>query len=168
MVIQALYALTLILVAASDVWRLRIPNGLVLALAILFVVAALQRPAEVDWASHIGAALLMFIIGAALYGFGIMGAGDGKLLSATSLWIGFESLPLHLVYTALFGLIVAGCLLCLRALAPLLAARSFGAKSPRWMNSFRRGEVPYGVAIAASSLVLSAQLPLFAPTGLAD
>lgn len=166
MLLQVLYAAILVLAAASDLWRLRIPNGLVLALAVLFVLAASQRPAEIDWFSHLGAALLMLAMGAVLYGFGIMGAGDGKLLSATSLWIGFEALPLHLLYTALFGLIVAGCLVCLRRLTPSLAARLCGIQSARRLSPLRHGEVPYGVAIAASGLVLSVQMPVLLRTAL--
>ena len=152
-----LYAyLALVLVAAAyDLWSLTIPNPLTFGLAGLFVAVALLDPFAVPWLSHLGAGLLVFLAGAVAFRFRLFGGGDVKLWAATSLWIGLDALPLHLVYVALLGGALALAVAAARSVSPWLggAFAALGARPlPRLLTP---GEgIPYGVAIAGSALLL--------------
>jgi prepilin peptidase CpaA len=79
---------------------------------------------------------------------GWLGGGDAKLLAAASLWVGPAGAAPFVVFTALAG----GAL----ALA-LMAARTVAAppeKGPEWLRRALtpKGDIPYGVAIAAGAL----------------
>lgn len=148
------YSILLLAVAASDFWRFRIPNLLILALAALFVVSGLLRPDMVAWESHLGAGLLMFGVGVALFALGLMGAGDSKLLAVTGLWTGLELLPLHLACTASLGLALIQLLLSIRQLrVRLVPAGPASAATTPWLpEALLPGRsIPYGIAIAGSA-----------------
>lgn len=152
------YTVLLLAVAASDFWRFRIPNLLILALVALFVVSGLLSPGTVAWASHLGAGVLMLGVGALLFALGLMGAGDSKLLAATGLWTGLELLPLHLVWTAILGLLLVPLLLSIRQVRVRLAPSGPTAAATRpWLpDAFLPGRsIPYGVAIAGSAAAVS-------------
>lgn len=148
------YSAVLLLAAASDLWRFRIPNALVLAAVVLFFARGALRPEDVAWAGHLGAGLLMLAAGAALFGLGLMGAGDSKLLAATALWTGLERLPMHLVGTAVFGLALVPILLLLREAHRRLAPSWHPAIAAILPQALLPGRsIPYGVAIAVSALL---------------
>src|SRR5579871_5443169 len=84
-----LTCVALVVAGVSDVRQRRIPNSAVLAVAGLF---ALWYPVEpsISLLSCLLAALIVFICGFALYGFGIVGAGDSKLATAVALFAGLH------------------------------------------------------------------------------
>ena len=132
------------LLAASAAWDLRqrrIPNAIPLLLLLLFAlrVWADATPGRVvPWANlAIGGVLLA--AGFVLYLTGRFGAGDGKLLAVSGLWVGPADLSLFL-----FG--VGGCTLALCAFAslPLETARRV------------RPELPLALAIAPPAVVVLA------------
>lgn len=148
------YSILLLAVAASDFWRFRIPNFLILALVALFVVSGLLHPGVVPWESHLGAGLLMFGVGVALFALGLMGAGDSKLLAVTGLWTGLQLLPLHLVCTAILGLVLIPLLLSLRQVRVRVvpSCPAPAARSPWLPEALLPGRsMPYGIAIAGSA-----------------
>lgn len=152
------YSILLLAVAASDLWRFRIPNPLIVALVALFVVSGLMRPESVAWASHLGAGLLMFGVGVALFALGLMGAGDSKLLAATGLWTGLELLPLHLACTAILGLLLVPLLLGLRRVrVQLVPSWSTSTTTTPWLpHALLPGKsIPYGIAIAGSAVAVA-------------
>jgi prepilin peptidase CpaA len=147
------YGGLLAVAVASDVATLRIPNFVPLALALLFVPAALLSPRPVDWVSHLAAAAISLVVGIGLFAWGKLGGGDVKLIAAVALWHGLQPLPALVLLIGIVGGIVAILCLLLRwaGLGRFLAAR--GAD----LVALRAGaEIPYAVAIAgASGLLLS-------------
>lgn len=84
--IATVFVIFQLLSAAYDLWIFRIPNVLPLALVLLFFSAAVPNAAAVDWASQLGAGTLVFVAGAVLFRFRLMGGrrrqavfGDGTM-----------------------------------------------------------------------------------------
>ena len=131
--------------AASDLARRRIPNTLVVALAVLglirlgFAVAAGAGAATLG--ADLAASLIVLVLGAVIFHFSLLGGGDVKLLAAGALWIGAPEMAPFLMMTVL-----AGGVLALLFLAWAIASRGIaGGKS--------RLSLPYGVAIAAGGIL---------------
>jgi prepilin peptidase CpaA len=151
-IMLAAYMTLLVAAMVFDVWRFEIPNTISIALVVMFIGAGLADPGAVDWFSHAGAAILVFAIGLLMFGFGIAGGGDVKLMAAAAL---------YLVGTALLGGLLCVVLLMLRALirVPTLA-RSLPARMTSLPIIADRRHVPYAVAIAGAGLLLSGRLPV--------
>lgn len=99
-----LLALLLLIAAVSDLYRFRIPNSVVLAVFLLYPVHVLAAPEAVPW---IGSSLLMLgglVFTLLAFNAGLMGAGDGKLVSALLLWSGTEMALDMLIITGFAGL----------------------------------------------------------------
>ena len=159
----ALYTLLLGIAAVFDTWKFVIPNAIAVALVVLFIATALLLPFEMtwmEWLSHVGAAVAVFIGGAVLYAFNKMGGGDIKLLTAVAFWAGFEHVTELLLYVAVAGGVLAIGLIVLRKLIVSLGSaitRLAEVKLPRVLLN---GEaVPYGLAIAPISIYLGTKLP---------
>ena len=145
-----------IMVAAAviDLASYRIPNVLVIALLALFAVVAAINWREVEWLSHIAAALVIFGAGIFLYAIRQMGAGDVKLFAVAALWSGLFPLPPLLFYVSLCGLLGMAIILSLRATLPLIASRWISSKPlPRVLT---KGQgVPYAIAIGPGAILAS-------------
>ena len=140
--------------AFEDCRRLVIPNGLVLALLALWPVELLLGPSPVallPLLAGLGAALLVFVIGAGFFSRGLIGGGDVKLLAAAALWAGARGTPELLILTGIFGGLLAGFLLTPLGmqLSALRGTLPGAGESALEMNA-----VPYGLAIAAAALVV--------------
>ena len=89
-----LFCLLCVAAAVFDLWKMIIPNAISIFLVALFFANALflnlYSGYAVAWFSHIGAMAAVLIVGRVAHRFGWMGGGDVKLLSAISLWAGFE------------------------------------------------------------------------------
>lgn len=119
-------------------WR-RIPNAIPLALFGLFAVYAATGaagPPAALWI-HLAIGALLLAAGFALYLSGRFGAGDGKLIAVSGLWIGPTDLSLFL-----FGLAACALALSLFALLPIERARRM------------RAELPFAVAIAPPAMAV--------------
>ncbi|GLK66613.1 A24 family peptidase [Hansschlegelia plantiphila] len=141
-----------VVAAVSDLMTMTIPNRLVLALTIAFAAAA---PAagfgveQVFW--HLAAGGLVLAIGVLLFIPGWIGGGDAKLAAALALWLGTEPLLAWFALFALFGGALTLAILYYRK-APLpLRFDRVG-----WMARLHdpRAGVPYGVALAAGTLLM--------------
>lgn len=143
----------LIAAAVTDLRRFIIPNSLVVALLALwpFWIALSGFP-------PVGGALLcalaVFVLGAGMFMFGLMGGGDVKLLTVLALWAGMDGLEGLIVMLLLTS--VAGGALSVLWVSPLRhrIAPLFG-----WADGLRDNkQVPYGVAIAAGGLTVARRL----------
>ena len=156
-----LFCLLSVAAAVFDVWKFVIPNTVSVALAVLFFPTVLLLGEPVGWLSHLGAALSVFVAGLAAYRFRILGAGDAKLLTAVSLWAGFEHLPLYLLVVAFAGGAVTGMLWLLRRVIVGFVVQI--GTSPGQVTLPRVllvGEpIPYGVGIAVAAIYLASRLP---------
>lgn len=143
-----LLALLLLVAATTDISSRVIPNALNLVVALLAVpwwFATGLTGAEMGVQLIIASVVLAVFAGC--FAIGMMGGGDVKLIAALALW-----LPLPQLMTMLVWMAIAGGVL---TLAMLIVHRS--------RRSARALEIPYGVAIAAASLMLVANDMLTLP-----
>lgn len=143
--------------AAMHDWQgLTIPNVLSIIIAALFIVtyAAVtltgSGQAFMPLTSHLTVMGGVFAATFVLYLLGLFGAGDVKLASALSLWVGLSGLTAFLFYTAAMGGVLGIMALRLRKVEAVPAWLNNG-----WVISLRDGKnaVPYGVAIAAGFII---------------
>ena len=107
--------------AATDLKSRRIPNLLTLPLIVIGLTLWLFDKPWVFFSS-LGATVLVLLLGMGLYVLGILGGGDGKLMAAVAALMGARFLGEALLWTAIFGGIVAvGLLAWKRALVPFLS-----------------------------------------------
>ncbi|HJU16430.1 MAG TPA: prepilin peptidase [Stellaceae bacterium] len=155
------FAALMAMAAFEDFRRFVIPNWLILALIAvwpLFVLAGTAAFAAALGALAIAAAV--FLVGALLFGRGLVGGGDVKLLTVAALWAGPAATPELLVVTAALGGVLS-----LVLLSPLGAHLSFAGRlflgapgAPATVG--KRVPVPYGIAIAGGALFVTLQ-PFF-------
>jgi prepilin peptidase CpaA len=138
----AVFAILLLVAAIYDIRDRRIPNWTVLALLAAFLVAASLRLTPDGWLSSLTAFGIAFVGSGLLYMFGVLGAGDSKLFSATALFLGLKNLALLASVTTLAGGLLALGFLILR---PKSAAHGLTG-----LGRAEEGKtgIPYGVAIA--------------------
>lgn len=158
------YALILIFPAmmafagATDLLTMTIPNRISLALlAAFFAAAPVMGLSLADVGLHIAAGLLVLAAGIALFAVGGFGGGDAKLMAVGALWMGFEWLLPYLLNVTIFGGMLAMAILSYRRYP-------FEAYAlPAWAARLHapRSGIPYGIAIAASAMVLYPKTPYF-------
>jgi prepilin peptidase CpaA len=162
MVASLLLVLVLLVASWTDVRSRRIPNWLTIGGAIAgLAVRGWAGPGPlVDGALGVGLGLLL---AAPFFAIGALGGGDAKLLMAVGAFMG----PADLARASLLIAVVGGLVALVEAgrrgvLLPTLA--SCGSLLLSWVTLGRRGRepktvggerlaVPYGVAIAAGSLL---------------
>jgi prepilin peptidase CpaA len=163
----AVYTALLVVACVTDVrWR-RIPNALVLGLAVSGVVfSAISEPWWPGLLRAFSGLLLGFAIWILFHIAGGMGAGDVKLFAAASAWLG----PNGAWQASLLAALVGG-VLSLFALAwqrrtregvqrvamslSMLSLAPLGKVAP---GQHRKEYLPYGVALACGAL-LAAWVP---------
>lgn len=138
--------------AACDATRYEIPNRIILGLLALYVVACAGYSGLFDWRGGATAAAIVFVLGAAMYFMGWMGAGDVKLAAVSALWIGLDGLASYAMLLGFSGFALVLTILLVRRVYAGWRHPSPGGPEdvPRIL---RKGEpVPYGIAIAIASL----------------
>lgn len=156
--VLAAFPAALAAAAMSDFLTMKISNRLSLALiAAFFVLAPLVGLPWVDLGMSLGAALIVFAVCFALFAANVMGGGDAKLLTAASLWFGFDqSLVTFLILVAYAGGGVTLLFLLLRARADLVM--SIGIPLP--VSVVGTKKIPYGIAIAMGGLIAFGASPV--------
>lgn len=154
------FPVAMVFAAAFDLLTMTIPNRISLALVASFAVVA--PLSGLPWATigmHMAAGCVVLLFGFLLFSRGWLGGGDAKLLAASALWLGFDSLGGFILGVGLFGGILSGLILAFRLYVPLQFVPSV-----HWIERLH-GEgngVPYGLAIAAAALVAYPETPWFA------
>jgi prepilin peptidase CpaA len=145
--------------AAMDIFTMRIPNRISVVLVLAFFPLAFLAGLSLwEVAAHVGAGVLMLVIGFGLFACGWFGGGDAKLMAAVGLWVGFDALPLYLLSVALAGGMIAGAFSAVRSV-PL---PSFLLGQPWALRLHRQdGGIPYGIALAAGALIVFPQTVWF-------
>ncbi|ADM09146.1 pilus assembly protein prepilin peptidase subunit [Parvularcula bermudensis HTCC2503] len=156
-VISLVYPALLSVAAVYDLTSFKIPNRVTAALAVAWPLCALAVGIPFTMAlSSVAFAFGILAAGFALFAIGKLGGGDVKLLAATTLWVG-PALALEFVlWTMIFGGGLAFALLSFRRLPLPVNVMSTG-----WLFDLynRKKDMPYGVAIAASGLMLWSKTP---------
>ena len=138
--------------AANDLFTMKIPNRISLALIGGFVaIAVVTRMPFEALGLHVVIALAVLVATFALFWMNMLGGGDAKLMAAGALWMGPDQIIEFLAYVTAFGGILAVAMLAYRNLLPANAL-----PLPAWARRLHRtGEgIPYGIAIAAAGLML--------------
>lgn len=148
LVVAALLTGVLAWASFTDIRDRRIRNVTVLAVLGLFGPWALMMHSGLDVLLALGAGVVALAVGIALYAVGWMGAGDAKLIGAAALFVGWHHLIELMVMTTLVGGLIA--------LFSLISQpkRTWAMITRRDTGQSSRG-VPYGVAIAAATLILT-------------
>jgi len=136
-----------------DYFTLKIPNWLniTIAVAVIPFVILAEMPIEV-FAWHVVAGILTFIIAYIMFAFGLFGGGDAKMLAACALWIGWDGMFNFSVY-----IVIAGGLLGLALTAWKWLATKQDSEGFAWARGFiteKQLQLPYGIAIAASGIIV--------------
>lgn len=167
----SIFAALLLVAALEDLRSRRIPNWLVLGVIILWAPWLAVSPTADSWLASLGVATVTFLIGTVLFARDILGGGDVKLITAVTLWAGWQDLAL---FTAVMSL--TGGLLGIASLAwqrygwmivPYIVPLrpTAGPLRPIFGNQAEAVDengqplplsLPYGIAIAAGGLAVAA------------
>jgi prepilin peptidase CpaA len=142
----------LVAVGISDITRYRIPNVIVYAIVIAFLVGAAFNFAwpAVGWA--VAAGVAMFLLGAGLFAIGLFGGGDVKLFAAMALWTGFADLPRFLlVLSAAGGVLGVVMLLLRRRQRPAIAGSAAAAAAVESASEGPLSAAPAGASASVAS-----------------
>ena len=135
-------------------------SNLTFLLIVAFFPAALVVGLDpMTVAVNLGIAVLALLVGAGMFALRWIGGGDAKLMSATCLWLGATGSGMFLLWTG-----VMGGLFCLVLLFARFHSRPYLLGAPGWVVQLMepRGDIPYGVAIAAGALMAYPASPLLA------
>ena len=138
--------------ASSDLLTMTISNRVSVILIASFFALAFASGMNLHailW--HAGAALAVLVVAFVFFARGWIGGGDAKLAAATALWLGFDHLMAYLLYASIFGGVLTYAIIRFR-LMPLPAALA----GQDWVKRLHQvnGGVPYGIALAASALLI--------------
>jgi prepilin peptidase CpaA len=163
LLILAIFPAAMTFAAVTDLFTLTVPNRIVIALVLLFFLAApLAGLGLADIGLHVGLALVALTLGFALFSLGLVGGGDAKLFAASCLWLGPQAVIPYAVYAALIGGALALLLLFWRAqpLPAMLASKGWAVR----LHSPNEG-MPYGIALAAAGLLAYPHSPFMTALG---
>lgn len=147
--LAAAVILAALVAAVFDIVTYRIPNWLVLVVAVLAVVKGVAAGLDVLGWSALHAAIAL-LIGMGLFALGWIGGGDAKLYAALALAVPLEGALAMLGWSSIGGLV----LILVMAIARRVAGKPLVAKDgSRW-------SVPYGVAIFVGGTGALLQTPM--------
>ena len=150
-------ALTIV-AGLKDITSMTIPNWISAALVIGFFPAALAVGlSPMTILAHVGIGMAALIVAMVMFALRVFGGGDAKLMAATCLWMGLAGTGPFVLWTAVIGGVFGLALILARQHAQQLVA---GA--PAWFGTLMtpKGDIPYGVAIAAGALMAYPTSPL--------
>ncbi len=149
---QFVFPLLVVYAAVSDLFTMTIPNRISLLLTGGFLAGAtLVGLSPYGLVLHAACGLSVLAVGFVLFALRWVGGGDVKLAAATALWFGSEQIMDYLLAAALGGGALTLLILSLRSVP--LPAFALGWD---WLSRLhdRRSGVPYGIALAASALLI--------------
>ena len=148
------FAVAMAIAAYEDFRRFIIPNLVPAILCIAWPLHFAASPSLLGGGAAIGCALTVFIVGAVLYHWKAVGAGDVKLLTAATLWAGASGIPSLLMLTGVLGGAIAVFLLMPGGAQIVEMVRSLVSRSPAVTEHGLKMPMPYGVAIAGAALIV--------------
>lgn len=164
-VIVSVFPMALMYAAAKDLARYEIPNWISVVIVADYLVAALVGQVDpLVIVSHLSAGAVMMLFGALLFYKGVFGGGDAKLIAASAVWTGWETLLPFVILVAIMGGVFALMVVVIRKWR--INEREFVKRIRiEWLRKLCAAEkgLPYGVAIAAGGIFLLNRIPLTAP-----
>ncbi|WP_372706359.1 prepilin peptidase [Brevundimonas sp.] len=160
LIFLAILPALLITAALKDLTTMKIPNWISGVAILSFFPAALLLGLPMSAVlTHVGVAVVALLVGMGLFALRFLGGGDAKLMAATCLWLGLSGVSVFLLATAAIG-----GLFCLALIFARAHAQPYLAVAPVWVGRLMepKGDIPYGVAIAAGALMAYPASPLMA------
>ncbi len=156
--ILVIFPLCMAMAACSDLLTMTIPNRVsVILIASFLAIAPFAGLSLQDMLMHLAGGGIVFVVGFALFAFGIMGGGDAKILAASAIWFGFnQSLLVYIIYVSVFGGFLSMAIISMHLQHNLILA--YGIPMPRTL--MHKKKVPYGIAIGAAAFVAYPSSPL--------
>ena len=151
-VLLLMFPLAMAFAAANDLFTMKIPNKISLALIAGFAVTALYIQLPLEKAGmHLAIGAAVLVAGFVMFSMRLLGGGDAKLMAAGALWMGPDHALMYIAYVTIFGGLLSGAILAYRKFVPVS-----DAVLPEWAVKLHvQGTgIPYGLAIAASGLVM--------------
>lgn len=173
-VLYSIFIILSLLAALTDFLFYKIPNIFVLGMIILAIpLLVFMLPLnQVYMTLMISAAMLAIGFGFSLLGW--IGAGDAKLLTASTLWVAHIGMVDFILIMALSGAVLALiylgfsfhidrvrmkiiALLKEKPLSKIPLLKGYAAEPfiPAVGISYMQTKIPYGIAIAAASIIIS-------------
>ena len=141
-----LFLAAMLFATVSDLRSKRIPNWLVLTLALAYLPLALAAGyAPASMVLNLGVAAVVFAMGLFCFSRGWIGGGDVKLGAVTVLWLGMGLALPYLLLTAVFGAAFT--------LAALIGLR-FMSRGGEAKGRLRDDGLPYAPGMACAGLLL--------------
>lgn len=137
--------LALATAALEDGWRLRISNHIPLTIILLAIVAIALTGLRIALWENVSLFAAVLAVGTVLFGWGLLGGGDVKLLASCSLWFDLSGGWRMMVIVAIAGGVLALTIMLMKVVLP--------AGSRSWIPLKPKSGVPYGVAIAAGTAI---------------
>jgi prepilin peptidase CpaA len=156
-ILISLFPLLMLWAAVSDVVSLTIPNALNATIVIVFaVVAAIVGLGGPLLGWHLAAGGGVLLLCFALFALNVIGGGDAKMAGAVALWLGPTLLLDWLLWTAVFGGVLALLILLFRSVR-------LPQSSPIWLARLhdKKNGLPYGVAIGGAALLVYPHSAIF-------
>ncbi|TDW37340.1 prepilin peptidase CpaA [Rhizobium azibense] len=156
--IFVVFPLCLAIAAFSDLFTMTIPNRVPLILVISFlIVAPLSGMSVPVIGMHLSAGLVVLCACFALFALNTMGGGDAKLLSAATLWFGFDqSLIFFIGCVGVIGGFLTLFILMIRSQSNTILA--IGLPIPNSLLLAKK--IPYGIAIAIGGFMAFPYSPM--------
>jgi prepilin peptidase CpaA len=114
MIVTLAFGALLVAASCCDVLKLRIPNMIPAALALLFALQLVIGQGGQAPLHHLLAMGLALLVLLPLFALNMLGGGDVKLLAAVALWLGISKLATLLILVGIVGGLFALCWLALR------------------------------------------------------
>lgn len=144
--------------ALKDLTSMTIPNWISGLLILGFIPAAWAGDLGfIQVVGHFAIGLAALLIGMGLFAARVIGGGDAKLMAASALWLGMESAGVAALWIGVFGGLFCLILILARQNLQLYAMGRDG-----WVGQLLepKGDIPYGVAIAAGVLMAFPASPI--------
>ena len=150
--IMVVFPLCLAFAALTDTLTMTIPNRVTyILLASFAVIAPFTGMDLATYGLHFAAGLIVLCVCFGLFGIGVMGGGDAKLLTGCAVWFGLNmQLLTFLTYVAVFGGLLTIAIVLVRSdRFAFVTSRVPGMD--HILNP--KGGVPYGIAIGIAGLI---------------
>ena len=144
-------AALLVAAAIEDAVRMRIANILCLAVFLAAIVAMIVSGLEVALWQNLLVFAALLGAGTVLFGMDKMGGGDVKLFASIGLWCNLKTALTLLPAVLITGGLLALIILAARMIAPKGAGTHVIVLKPG-------SGIPYGIAIAAGTLIVASVL----------
>ncbi|MCB1735020.1 MAG: prepilin peptidase [Gammaproteobacteria bacterium] len=147
------FSTVLLMAAVTDVLRFRIPNTLIMVLLIMYPAWVLVSPVDQPWLMSLAVFTLTLLLALVAFRFGVLGAGDGKLLATVLLWAG----PHHATEVLLVAAVTGGVLALIYGTNARFALANTLERigTPKLRDNLLAERLPYGVAIAVGGIAFA-------------